>query len=126
MPFRTISTSFTASVMLMGVVGSAAAETSYAEFYRMNEDRQLQVMQDALAVHTDASGQENQAKMFCLTELFTNVMHIGGTDELPLGYRTAFEVLEFERTRRTQYNHDQSVEDVIDRVVELYCPLESE
>lgn len=123
---RTISTSVTASAIAIGAIGSAAAETSYDEFYRMNEDGQWQVMQDALAVHTDAAGNDNQAKMFCLTELFTNVMHIGGTDELPLGYRTAFEVLEFERTRRTQYDHEQSVEDVIDRVAELYCPLESE
>lgn len=125
MPFRTISTNVVASVMLIGAVDSACAETSYAEFSGMNEDQQWQVMRDALAVHTDTAGQDNQAKMFCLTELFTNVMQVAGTDELPLGYRTALGVLEFERTRRTQYDHGQSVEDVIDRVAELYCPPES-
>lgn len=111
---------------MIGSAGSAGAETSYAAFYRMNEDRQWQVMQDALAVHTTASGQENREKMLCLTELFTNVAHTAGTNELPVGYQTAFDVLEFARTRRTQYNHDQSVEDVIDRVVELFCPPTSE
>ena len=125
MPFRTISTRVAASVMLVGAASSANAETSYGEFYRMNEDQRWDVMIDAVSAHTDVRERGNEAKRFCMAQLFSNVMHVAGTDQAPLGYRTTLSVLEFEWARRMNYRHEQSVEDVIDRVIELYCPPES-
>jgi hypothetical protein len=121
MPSQKISPSIAMAVMLMGIAGSAAAETSYIAFYRMNEDQQWQVMEDAVRVHVDAARNTSPEKTRCLTEPFTNIMHTDGASEAPLGFRTALSVLNFERDRSAAYMHQQSVEDVIEGVVALYC-----
>lgn len=100
---------------------ASIAETTYREFYDMDENRQWDIFDDTITTLLETRGKDD-AVGFCLAEAFSNEGIDTFMNGLPRGNAMVYAVVEFERGRKESYGHDRTVEQLIIEVAELLCP----
>lgn len=115
---RLRSTTAGVAVGLLLFAGTAHAETSYREFAQMDENARIVVIRNAMHGQLDEAKNNSAQREACIAELFMPT----GTGELALGYSLIIDVIEFDQERPTSYNHNQTVEDVTDLMIGVFCP----
>ncbi|MGR3565031.1 MAG: hypothetical protein ACU0FH_20280 [Heliomarina sp.] len=103
----------------------ALAETDYRDFYGMTEDQQGEIITDEAArLIEEAEAAGELFRRDCTTALFYSSIYNPIQGRLPTGWKTLFDVIEYERRSMDTYEHGQSVEDAIRDIAALYCPPE--
>lgn len=97
---------------------AASADTSYPDFAEMAIDARIQVIREEMHKQLQEAEQADPVKAACIAELFMP----RGDGQLSFGYRTAIEVVEFGAVRYVTGEAEQSVEDAVTKMIDLFCP----
>lgn|GEM_PF-5874872 len=119
-PIATLVVAFVAALP-----APALAETDYRDFYRMTEERQGEIITDEAArLIEEAAVAEEKFRRDCITALFYSSIYNPIQGRLPTGWKTLFDVIDYERRSMHTYEHDQTVEGAVRDIAALYCPPE--
>ena len=91
----------------------------------MTEDQQGEIITDEAArLVEEAEAAEELFRRDCTAALFYSSIYNPIQGRLPTGWKTLFDVIEYERRSMDTYEHGQSVEDAVRDIAALYCPPE--
>ena len=125
MPIRNAPKAVLLVTIAAALGAPALAETDYRDFYGMTEDQQGEIITDEAAkLIEEAEAAEELFRRDCITALFYSSIYNPIQERLPTGWKTLFDVIEYERRSMDTYEHGQSVEDAIRYIAALYCPPE--
>ncbi|MGR3761920.1 hypothetical protein ACUXV3_17610 [Roseobacteraceae bacterium NS-SX3] len=119
MPLKKTMQGIAALICSLLFAATASADTSYRAFGEMDTDARIQVIQDEMHMRLEQARQDNPLREACIVELFMPQ----GDGQLPLGYRTAINLIEFGTSPRLADINSRSVEDAVSKMIGLYCPL---
>lgn len=108
----------TVACLLFPAAG-ANADTSYPDFAEMDIDARILVIREEMHIQLQEAEQDAPVKAACIAELFAPQ----GDGQLSLGYRTAIEAVEFGAARYVTNDEEQTVEDAVTQLIELFCPI---
>ena len=113
-------------VTFVAALGAPAlAETDYRDFYGMTEDQQGEIITDEAArLIEEAEAAEELFRRDCITALFYSSIYNPIQERLPTGWKTLFDIIDYERRSMHTYEHDQTVEGAVRDIAALYCPPE--
>ncbi|SDP03062.1 hypothetical protein SAMN05216196_1222 [Lutimaribacter pacificus] len=98
---------------------AASADTSYTDFAEMDIDSRILVIREEMHIRLREAEQDAPLKAACIVELFSPQ----GDGQLSLGYRTAIDVVEFGAAQYVTDDDDQTVEEAVTQMIELFCPI---
>lgn len=123
MPYRNAPKAVLLVTIAAALGAPALAETDYRDFYGMTEDQRGEIITDeATKLMEEAEAAEELFRRDCITALFYSSIYNPIQGRLPTGWKTLFDVLDYERRSMLTYEHGQSVEDAIRDIAALYCP----
>ena len=108
----------TVACLLFPAAG-ANADTSYPDYAEMEIDARILVIREEMHLRLQETEQNAPVKAACIAELFAPQ----GDGQLSLGYRTAIEVVKFGAARYVTDDEEQTVEDAVTQMIELFCPI---
>ena len=113
-------------VTIAAVLGAPAlAETDYRDFYGMTEHQQGEIITDEAAkLIEEAEATEELFRRDCITALFYSSIFNPIQERLPTGWKTLFDVIDYERRSMHTYEHDKTVERAVRDIAALYCPTD--
>ena len=113
-------------VTIAAALGAPAlAETDYRDFYGMTEDQQGEIITDEAAkLIEEAEAAEELFRRDCITALFYSSIYNPIQGRLPTGWKTLFDVIDYERRSMRTYEHDKTVERAVRDIAALYCPTD--
>lgn len=113
-------------VTIAAALGAPAlAETDYRDFYGMTEDQQGEIITDEAAkLIEEAEAAEELFRRDCITALFYSSIFNPIQERLPTGWKTLFDVIDYERRSMHTYEHDKTVERAVRDIAALYCPTD--
>ena len=97
---------------------TASADTSYPDFAEMDIDSRILVIREEMHIRLLEAEQDAPVRAACIAELFSP----RGDGQLSLGYRTAIEAVEFGAARYVTDDDEQTVEEAVTQMIELFCP----
>ncbi len=98
---------------------AASADTSYPDFAAMEIDARILVIREEMHLRLREAEQDSPVRAACIAKLFSPQ----GDGQLSLGYRTAIEVVEFGAARYVTDDDEQTVENAVTQMIELFCPI---
>lgn len=113
-------------VTFVAALGAPAlAETDYRDFYGMTEDQQGEIITDEAArLIEEAEAAEELFRRDCITALFYSSIYNPIQERLPTGWKTLFDIIDYERRSIRTYEHDKTVEGAVRDIAALYCPTD--
>jgi hypothetical protein len=113
-------------VTFVAALGAPAlAETDYRDFYGMTEDQQGEIITDEAArLIEEAEAAEELFRRDCITALFYSSIYNPIQERLPTGWKTLFDIIDYERRSIRTYEHDKTVERAVRDIAALYCPTD--
>ena len=123
-PMR-IRTAAASMMFIATLAGTAIAETDYRDFYSMDENARGGIISEtALPLIEEARVAGKEIRALCVSALLFSSEFNPIQGRFPEGWNALNDVIAYERRSMENFEHNQSIEDAIRMIAELYCPID--